>query len=228
MIVIPSFNGFDYLEEQLRRMSKHAPDEKVIVVNTKSSDPKFDPWARELCARYGVEYVMCTDDEMGYEYGALLKALWVHPNEPDYVLIHDSLWIKSDQTISTFRSFLRPGQIVAWHFFMQEGSGWDNEEQREWLRKNFGTDQYRTGIYGQVFMVTNEDLRKMMHDMGDVWVDNKTITMGMERAWPIVARKNGIGITFLEHWKGPIFSESYKFFVKAPRKMDGPLSGARM
>ena len=228
MVVIPSFNGADYIHEQLYRFKKCAPEERLIVVDTKSTDPKSKLIVQTECGLRDVEFAECEGDEHGYESGALKKAFALHPDEPFYMTVHDSLWIKSQETMPMVHECLRSHDVVAWHFFMQEGSGWDSQEQRDWLVRNFGTDQYYMGIYGQVFAAKNEQMRRLLERVRDIRVDSKDTTMGMERAWPIVMGQLGMSILFLEHYKGPLFSDNYRYFMKAPRDKSGPYAGARM
>lgn len=214
MIVIATNNGWDYLPTCVDSLRLHASGANAVIVDTGSSDEKYRAFAEKSAVDAGMRFLQVRPGESGYEHGALMKAYREFPDEQEFMFLQDSLKMKSDHTLRDFMDGLNYFDVVAWHYFSQGGSGWDGDEQRQWLQQNFGDDQYGIGIYGSVFAIKRDSLRLLEGEVAHIIVDNKMKSMGMERAWSILFRRHGMNVTYLEGYKGPIGSEAYIHFIK--------------
>lgn len=221
LTVIATNNGFDYLEQSLES-EKNFGKWPVVVVDTASNDPTFRDWAESVCKKYNVEYVRMTSPR--YDFGAYTTIPQMTEFEyfDAFWFKHDSLYLKSKDFYPIIEKELLNFDMIGWHFFARWGSSFDNEEQRQWLVDNLGSDDYEYGFYGPNVAMTRNVLNKILPDIRNVVVDTKIKQQAMERGWSILAKKNKISIMFLEQYKGDVQSDAYRFFKKATHESGVP------
>jgi hypothetical protein len=219
LTVIATNNGFDYLEKSLEAEKKFGKW-PVLVVDTRSNIPTFSFWAQIICQKYGARYICL--DEARYDFGAYMKAVELNPGIENFWFKHDSLYLKSPEFYDVIEKLLPKYGMIGWHFFAKWGSSFDNEEQRLWLIDKFGSDDYDYGFYGPNFAVKRSTLELLKPELENLVIDDKLKQQAMERGWSILAKKHNLPVMFLEHFKGDVKSDVYKYFIKATHTSGAP------
>lgn len=214
LTVIATNNGFDYLEEQLLG-EKNFGRWPIVVVDTCSSMEHYSAYAKTVCGRFGVDYIRM--DEPRYDFGAykMIPQLEPYDKYDAYWFKHDSLYLKSPKFYDILEAQLPQQGFIGWHFFARWGSSFDNDEQRQWLIDQFGTDDYDYGFYGPNIAMKRQTFIDIYQDIKDVVVDTKMKQQAMERGWSIIGKKRKLPMMFLEQYKGDVQGDNYQFFRKA-------------
>lgn len=215
MIVIATNNGWNYLEQCLSRAIEFGTDnEKILVVDTNSSDKSYIDFAKNICNKYNVEFGQLSYS--GYDFGAYM---WAYRNYIDdfYFFQHDSIFIKNSESIKKIKSQISENAVCAWVKFSKHVCPFDNIEQQTWLKDKLGTDNYDYGIYGPNFGLLRSTLDRII-DKLNFTVDNKLQQQGMERGWAILFKQLDIIVHGLEdptsQFNHRFHSDDFLYFTK--------------
>lgn len=217
--IIATHNGFDYLQKSLEAERKFGRW-PVTVIDTCSSDESFPRFALDICKDYEVPFYRLYEPQ--YDFGAYMYAAKLYPEVENFWFKHDSLYLKSSEFYDIIEKQLPRYDMIGWHFFAKWGSSFDNEEQRQWLIDNFGSDDYEYGFYGPNLAIKRSTLNFLGSTLKNVVVDNKIKQQAMERGWAIVAKNHNLEVLFLENFKGDVKSDAYKYFIKATHNSGVP------
>ena len=216
MIVIATNNGRQYIYSCILNFQQHAAGKwPITIVDTCSSDLTYRAELREICSELGFNFLQC--ETPNYDFGAYMLAYKSFPDVKHFWFQHDSVTLKNPNFIPALQTKLFKFDIVPWLNFLPSDCFYDSKEQWNWVKENFGGDQYRLGIYGPCFGIKRETLDLLYPELENVQVKNKMHQQGMERGWSVLAEKHKLSISSLEEktFSSIYFnSNTYLFFDK--------------
>jgi len=203
MIVVTTSGSSDVIFEFLDkyhylRYYKHS---LAVVVN--GGKPDF---LKRLRDESGEDFILCNGYGQ-YDFGTVLYAL-DFLDADSYTFIQDSCLPVSCAGMDKL-AYCAEGEATAWASF--EGM-FDSASQEKWCEDIAGSVEFEWGIFGPIFSATRLDLERIV-ELRDIVVDNKDKQQAMERVWPILFKKYGIKVSFLEKFSD-IQSGKMKLFEK--------------
>jgi len=198
MIVIATNNGQKFLTNLISDLIEHQCKLPIAIIDTQSTDHGFLEYLESLkcpSVKKLLNLSVYTTFDKNYDTGAYMYAIQNLQAER-YYFLHDSIRIKTPIIFEEIDKKLVPGVVVALTVF--GGNCYDNEEQRQLCRDNWGTTQFKTGIFGPMFSILRTDLEKAWSDLPKILPTNKNEQMGMERGWSVFCTKNNFEVIPLE------------------------------
>ena len=185
MIVIATNNGMEFLPNLLSDLEKFNITEEISIIDTQSSDSEFDTGA----------YIYAINN---------LKS-------DRFVFIQDSIRIKNVDFFNLIEEKLKTSNVVAILTF--EGNWWENETQKYFSLKHFGTTMFDMGIFGPMFSISYTDSQKLNNL---IYPTDKEQQKAMERCWSIIFKEQNFTVDCLEgtHNDFKINNDGYNYFTK--------------
>jgi hypothetical protein len=213
MIVIATNNGKEHLVNLIFSIHQHGINEKILVVDTNSSDPEHLQYLESLKNR-GIE--VTTTPGRNFDTGAYL---WAYQNyaAETYHFMHDSIMIKSRTFITDINALLNDYDVIPYIWFTHMGHGDIN--WKDFMDANKVSYNYTYGIFGPMFSCKKTTLDKL--PLGElVLPKDKTQQTAFESIWPMFFESNGLRVH-----KGHLFdinaiySDTYPHIMKKlPRR----------
>lgn len=227
MIVIATNNGWDYIDECVRRCIEFTNRRwKICVVDTASSDLKYREYVRSLCHDRVINFLQ--SETPCWDFGAYMQAYRAYADEKEFLFHHDSVYAKSYELIDELERMLKEVEVVPWMFFRRAlggPGGWDDELQHNWLIEKFGTAEYQLAFYGPNFAIRRSALDKLATALSNISVDCKSKQTGMERGWAILAKQHDLSCASLEkedNISGATSPMTHRYFDKALHRNGRP------
>lgn len=223
MIVIATNNGSKYIDSLMASLVVYGPaEEKILIVDTQSSDPEYMGHLKTLQARYSkrIDIEIAQTPYAGYDTGAYI---WAYRNyrEPEYMFMQDSMFIKKANWLQQFRDKWTDGiSLVSWLKF---NVGYDGEAQKDFVMKNIGvTDTGGWGVFGPIFY-TRLEIMDLFESKGllNIIPTNKIEQMAMERGWAAISTACGLASNNVDEYNDMrIVSDNYDIIRKVLPKRD--------
>lgn len=199
MIVVATNNGISYLPACLDALAEHETSgRKVLVVDTGTTCEDSLAFLNSILDRsWPFALEVARSPYRGYDSGAYIYA-YCNYSSADYFFMQDSVrpkrkgWLKEFEDRATYRV-----GCVPWLTFQMQ---WDCQEQVDWVRQTFGTDQWPPfGIFGPIFYATREALQSL-DDRGylESIPTTKLEQQAMERGWPTAFILSGYAVRPVE------------------------------
>jgi len=197
MIVIATNNGNQFLGPLIKNLNDINCKLPIAVIDTNSTDPSFVDFVHQLPQNNPkLNLKTYTTPGKNYDTGAYVYAIQNLQAER-YYFLHDSITIKTPIIFEEIDKKLIPGVVVALTIFGRDF--YDNEEQRQFCRDNWGTTQFNPGIFGPMFSILRTDLEKAWLDLPKILPTNKNEQKAMERGWSVFCTKNNLKVISLEN-----------------------------
>lgn len=219
-IIVPTHNGGEQLRECLESIVDllEGNDIRIGVVDNGSDDLTTLGILKEVSMWDNVKVIR--NEESKYTLGALKQVFWKIKADR-YLLIHDSVTIKSSDCLLVLEDKLKESDIVAWLTFPFM---FDNHEQEGWVWEAYKMNdrdiaQMPTdGIFGSILYTSKEVLLKYQ-EAGylRMEVKNKNQECGMERGWSLGATNLGLKLSAIHpgEWSNDrIDRDDYTLFTK--------------
>lgn len=215
LVVIPTFNGKKYLEKWGQFMEEN----EILFVDTGSTERESIDYIDEKRNSFKHHENFVKTPYHGYITGALLWAYFNYKNFDSYLVVHDSM----EPTVLDFVSpFVDAShgltKVVAWagfdFFFDGDGA---QEAAMKYLYGEGMPEMPKKGIFGEVMLVPRNILDFMNEKrLLPSYPTYKHAAMAMERAWPMLFKRSGIEIAFLnDKWDaGTMQSGAFPLFKK--------------
>lgn len=227
MIILVSHNGWDYINKSLDAAIESTKGEiPITIADTHSSDPLYSECAKELAKDRGINYVYC--NYTGYELVALKNVYEMFPNEPFYILQHDSINAKRNDSYDKWIEKLNEFDVVSWILFPRAFCEFSYPQEREMTMQWCGTTDYDYGIYANTFAINSGALSKIRDQLLKMNSIDKYGSQAMERAFAVVFKMFGLNVGMLEdeyltNWNN-YHNDGWTYFTKA---LHEPGKGAR-
>lgn len=210
MIVLAS-NGTRYLPGFLESFERLGYDKAgLTIIDTGSEDEGTLNYHKEL-GRLG--YYVDQTPWKAYDTGAYL---WARDSvvASEFLFLHDSTKLKVPNIEEVFRNAWTPeAGAVAWQLFNRSLNFYDNDTQKAFVERHFGTIDFENGIFGPMFYTTAE----VLESLGEIpRPTNKTEQMAMERGWAVAFEKEGYKPVALEGFfdYGRIIHDGFHYLQK--------------
>ena len=209
MIVIAKNNGKIYLERLLNSISDLGINEKILIVDTGSTDDNHLNYLKEL---ENLENITVTQTPYKcYDTGAYM---WAYNNfvEDNYHFMHDSIKLKDSEFINNCNSLLNNYDVVSYISF--EFVGYGDEDWKQFFLKNAKTYEHKFGIFGPMFSIKRKTLDKLPIKNLTLPI-NKNQQTAMESIWPTFFLEHKLSIYSMElynHYR--LINDMYSHFEK--------------
>jgi hypothetical protein len=196
MIVIATNNGKPYLLELLSDFQRIGVSDEISIIDTQSTDIESLEFLESLKIKndFGLKINVYQTPYRGFDTGAYIYAINNLKSDKFYFM-QDSIKIKSIEYFNEINKRLKVGTVVPLITFGPHL--YDENEQIIFCYENFDSIEYDKGIFGPIFAITNEDVRKIDKKYL-VYPTNKMLQMGMERGWSVLFKKYGFEIEPIE------------------------------
>jgi len=209
MIVIATNNGKLYLKRLFNSISNHNINEKVLIVDTGSTDEDHLNYLKELEKKDNVEVTQTP--YKCYDTGAYI---WAYNNftADVYHFMHDSIEIKDPEFLQKVNTELKDADVVSYITFNFAGYG--DKDWQDFLIKNIGHYDYKIGIFGPMFSIKKESLNKLPIEKLSLPI-NKNQQTAFEGIWPEFFTQHNMSIKSLaEHDHSHIINDGYPHIKK--------------
>jgi hypothetical protein len=160
MFIIPCkyINGLSKIKECINSIRLIHPEEKIVVVDSKSDNISYLTDIKTI-----PNVFVCNETNENYVIGALWKAYKQFPNEPYYILIHDTMKIKH-----RLDEFLLNDQSYSFLYFDEYPPNiwWKNLEHvaYKFLGENYTyvNDKTILGVWGSVGIFKQSLVKKFI------------------------------------------------------------------
>lgn len=155
MFVIPcKYNpDFPFIINLVESIRKYHPDEKIVVVDSDSSDKSY----YENLRRLGV--IIEDISNKNWMVGAYWHTYKKYPNEEFYYFMHDSMIVKENL------DFLKEKDLTTLMYFDRTGGNFNQWGERITQESNYTYDYVGNGCFGPIFFCKNKVMKRMF-DMG--------------------------------------------------------------
>ena len=214
MIVVATNNGINFLPNLLSDLEKLNIKEEISIIDTQSSDSEFIDYLENLkyFNKFKLKINVYQTPYKGFDTGAYIYAIQ-NLKSDRFIFLQDSIRIKNMGFFNLMDEKLKTSNIVTILTF--EGGWWDNQIQKDFSLKHFGTTIFETGIFGPMFAITYKDSQKIEKNLL-VYPENKEQQKAMERCWDIIFKKTNLIVDNLEgnHNDLKINNDDYQYFTK--------------
>jgi len=209
MIVIATNNGKYYLEQLLNSIKVLNIKDRVLVVDTGSTDKDHLNYLEQL--EHTENITVTQTPYKCYDTGAYVYA-YNNFDANTYHFMQDSIEIKDPLFITNINNELKNNDIVSYITFNFGGYG--DKDWQEFFTLNIGHYDYKIGIFGPMFSVKKETLDKLpINDL--VLPINKNQQTAFEGIWPEFFTKHNLTIkTLVEHNHSCIINDEYSHIKK--------------
>jgi hypothetical protein len=212
MIVIATNNGVNYLPNLLSDLEKFNITEEISIIDTQSSDSEFINYLDNLKSfnKFKLNINVYQTPYRGFDTGAYIYAIQ-NLKSDRFIFLHDSIRIKSVSFFNLIDEKLKTSNVVPIITF--NGEWWDNQTQKDFSLKHFGTTIFDKGIFGPMFSISYLDSQKLNKL---IYPTDKLQQMAMERCWSIIFKNQNFTIDSLEgnHNDFKIDNDMYEYFTK--------------
>jgi hypothetical protein len=212
MIVIATNNGINFLPNLLSDLEKFNITEEISIIDTQSSDSVFINYLESLKSinNFNLNIKVYQTPYRGFDTGAYIYAIQ-NLKSDRFIFLHDSIRIKSMVFFDLIDEKLKTSNVVPILTF--NGDWWDNQIQKDFSLKHFGTTTFDNGIYGPMFSISYLDSQKLNNL---IYPTDKLQQMAMERCWSIIFKNQNFTIDSIEgnHNDFKIDNDMYEYFTK--------------
>ena len=212
MIVIATNNGINLLPNLLSDLEKFNITEEISIIDTQSSDSEFINYLDNLKSfnKFKLNINVYQTPYRGFDTGAYIYAIQ-NLKSDRFIFLHDSIRIKSVSFFNLIDEKLKTSNVVPIITF--NGEWWDNQTQKDFSLKHFGTTIFDKGIFGPMFSISYLDSQKLNKL---IYPTDKLQQMAMERCWSIIFKNQNFTIDSLEgnHNDFKIDNDMYEYFTK--------------
>ena len=213
MIVIGTNNGRGWLSNSLASLAKLGIEDTILVIDTNSTEKDALEFHQSLTKGiYDLDIQIQTTPYKGYDSGAWIWAIQ-NKEEEYYHFIQDSIVVNNKRYFTKAERILDEGKVASLLHFPP--NQYDSFEQYLWVMENFGTSQYKSGVFGPNFSI-NRDIRNKLNRLAIPIPTNKLEQMGMERGWGVLFNTMGLEIEAIEgdyNWDR-LVNDDYELFTK--------------
>ena len=210
MIVIATNNGMEFLPNLLSDLEKFNITEEISIIDTQSSDSEYINYLFNLKLKFKLKINVYQTPYRGFDTGAYIYAI-NNLKSDRFVFIQDSIRIKNVDFFNLIEEKLKTSNVVAILTF--EGNWWENETQKYFSLKHFGTTMFDMGIFGPMFSISYTDSQKLNNL---IYPTDKEQQKAMERCWSIIFKEQNFTVDCLEgtHNDFKINNDGYNYFTK--------------
>ena len=212
MIVIATNNGINFLPNLLSDLEKFNITEEISIIDTQSSDSEFMDYLDNLKSfnKFKLNINVCQTPYKGFDTGAYIYAIQ-NLKSDRFIFLQDSIRIKNVGFFNLIEEKLKTSNVVTILTF--EGGWWDNQTQKDFSLKHFGTTIFDKGIFGPMFSISYTDSQKLSNL---IYPTDKEQQNAMERCWSIIFKEQNFTIDCLEgiHNDFKINNDRYEYFTK--------------
>jgi len=208
MIVIATNNGYSQhiskvdnqlrvrsIENILNSIESIGYLDDVLVMDTGSTNLESIEYLKSLKDNNPFSFNLMIDEFVGnYPTGAYISAFKKYKSEY-YIFLQDSMSIKDPNFVQEVENRLTDNNVVC--LFECKTCGYDNDQQREFVYNSIGETEYDTLIFGPVFFAKHDVLGRVF-DQIKILPTTKPEESGMERAFGVLFKKNGIDVVAME------------------------------
>ena len=213
MIIIATNNGKNYIENLLSDLENLKTKEKISIIDTQSSDDSYNFLNNIIEKRkFDLSIKLLQTPYRGFDSGAYIYAINNLISDKFYFL-QDSIRIKNKNFFKEIDKKLSLNNIVCLITF--QSNFYANYEQMKFCTDNFESIDYNKGIFGPMFAISYDDIKKIDKKFL-IYPHDKNTQMAMERGWSIIFDKYNFSIDSLEGEKDDekLFNDKYKYFSK--------------
>jgi hypothetical protein len=212
MIVIATNNGINFLANLLLDLENLKITEEISIIDTQSSNSNFIDYLENLKTfnKFNLKINIYQTPYKGFDTGAYIYAIQ-NLKSDRFIFLQDSIRIKNINFFNLIDEKLKTSNVVTILTF--ESGWWDNQTQKDFSLKHFGTTIFDKGIFGPMFSISYTDSQKLNNL---IYPTNKEQQKAMERCWSIIFKKYNLTIDSLEgeHNDFKINNDRYQFFTK--------------
>jgi len=212
MIVIATNNGTNFLPNLLSDLEKFNITEEVSIIDTQSSDSEFMDYLDNLKSfnKFKLNINVYQTPYKGFDTGAYIYAIQ-NLKSDRFIFLQDSIRIKNVGFFNLIEEKLKTSNVVTILTF--EGGWWDNQTQKNFSLKHFGTTIFDKGIFGPMFSISYTDSQKLNNL---IYPTDKEQQKAMERCWSIIFKEQNFTVDCLEgtHNDFKINNDGYNYFTK--------------
>ena len=213
MIVIATNNGKNYILNILSDLERIGIKEEISIIDTQSSDNSF-LFIKEIIdeKKFNLNISLYQTPYKGFDTGAYIYAINNFITDRFYFL-QDSIRIKNKNFFLEIDKKIKTGTVIPIITFQE--NFYANHQQINFCINNFETSNYKKGIFGPMFSILYDDVKKIDKKLL-VYPYDKNTQMAMERGWSIIFDKYNFNIEPLEGEKNDekINNDSYYYFSK--------------
>lgn len=207
MIVIATNRGWHCIEKSVEYARTFNQNEKIVIVDTQSNDNIYIQCLKDLSQKY--DCLLEVSPYKHYDFGAYMHAYNLFKNEDWFFFHHDSVHFKSSDAIPKLKEKISENDVCAWVTFTRNIAPFDSDEQKNWLIRCIGSDDYDFGVYGPNLCIKRNTLQKLEPVLNKIIVDCKWKQQGMERGWSIIFKQHGIQLNALEDHEPSNFNRKF-------------------
>jgi hypothetical protein len=214
MIVVATNNGINFLPNLLSDLEKLNIEEEISIIDTQSNDSEFIDYLENLKSfnKFNLNINVYQTPYKGFDTGAYIYAIQ-NLKSDRFIFLQDSIRIKNMGFFNLIDEKLKTSNVVTLLTF--DGNWWDNQIQKDFSLKHFGTTIFETGIFGPMFTISYLDSQKIEKNLL-IYPENKEQQKAMERCWDIIFKKTSLTVDNLEgnHNDLKINNDGYQYFTK--------------
>jgi hypothetical protein len=212
MIIIATNNGMEFLPNLLSDLEKFNITEEISIIDTQSSDSKFIDYLENLKSfnKFKLNINVYQTPYRGFDTGAYVYSI-KNLKSDRFIFLQDSIRIKSKDFFNLIDEKLKTSNVVTVLTF--DGNFWDNQIQKDFSLKHFGTTTFDKGIFGPMFSISYLDSQKLN---SLIYPIDKNQQMAMERCWSIIFKQQNFTIDSIDgsHNDFKIQNDGYTYFSK--------------
>jgi hypothetical protein len=173
MIVVATNNGINFLPNLLSDLEKLNIEEEISIIDTQSNDSEFIDYLENLKSfnKFNLNINVYQTPYKGFDTGAYIYAIQ-NLKSDRFIFLQDSIRIKNMGFFNLIDEKLKTSNVVTLLTF--DGNWWDNQIQKDFSLKHFGTTIFETGIFGPMFTISYLDSQKIEKNLL-IYPENKVV-----------------------------------------------------